>query len=139
MDEVELRNRMDSISWHHKFEIAPGIVTPGRYDPAGTWKHLKITSLAGKRVLDIGARDGYFTLKALQLGADVLAVDATPAERMGFPIAMEYAPRGGRHDFFTLICTIYRSIISDNSMSFCVWVSSIMFLICIWPCEQSVI
>ncbi len=47
--------------WHHKFEIIPGLVTPGSYDPQDLWNKLRIDNrVSGQRVLDIGASDGFF-------------------------------------------------------------------------------
>ena len=44
-------------------------------------------SLAGKKVLDIGTRDGFFAFEAARRGGDVLAVDYCPEDSMGFAAA----------------------------------------------------
>jgi tRNA (mo5U34)-methyltransferase len=41
------------------------------------------------RVLDLGARDGFYSFELERRGADVLAVDYMPAERTGFPVAAQ--------------------------------------------------
>lgn len=75
-------------TWYHQIEIAPGLTTPGINDSQTTLAHLGIPErLDGKRVLDIGARDGFFSFECERRGAEVLAIDYFPAERTGFPIA----------------------------------------------------
>lgn len=61
--------------WYHRIELPHGVVTPG-------WAPLHIGSyriperLDGKRVLDIGAWDGFWTFEALKRGArQVVAID----------------------------------------------------------------
>jgi tRNA (mo5U34)-methyltransferase len=73
--------------WHHKFEILPGLVTPGSYDPEALWSKLQLnSSISGRRVLDIGASDGFFTLRIGELGGDVTAVDFRSKDRHGFGV-----------------------------------------------------
>jgi tRNA (mo5U34)-methyltransferase len=73
--------------WHHKFEIYPGIITPGTYDPSLLWDKLKIdTRCEGKRILDIGASDGFFTRKLDTLGGNVTAVDYREKGGHGFGV-----------------------------------------------------
>jgi tRNA (mo5U34)-methyltransferase len=50
---------------------------------------MKLPDLTGKRVLDLGTRDGYFAFTCEQLGADVTAIDNCPPDHTGFPIAKE--------------------------------------------------
>jgi tRNA (mo5U34)-methyltransferase len=61
--------------WYHKIELPDGIVTPG-------WAPLNVQSygipddLTGKRVLDVGAWDGFWSFEALKRGAcEVVAID----------------------------------------------------------------
>lgn len=61
--------------WYHRIELPHGIVTPG-------WAPLRIDAyrvperLDGKRVLDIGAWDGFWAFEALKRGArQVVAID----------------------------------------------------------------
>jgi len=77
--------------WYHKFEIYPGVVTPGVYDPGGTLKQLQLPEdLGGVRILEIGPADGYFTKTLTARGAHVTAVDYAPKDQYGFA-AMEAA------------------------------------------------
>jgi tRNA (mo5U34)-methyltransferase len=88
MDQAELQARIDSFPrWHYEFDLQ-GIKTP-------IWDHGHINrhnqrvayffdplvamfggSLAGKRVLDLGCNAGFWSLKAIEAGADfVLGID----------------------------------------------------------------
>ncbi len=61
--------------WYHKILLPHGIVTPG-WAPISPQAYRIPEDLSGKRVLDIGAWDGYWTFEALQRGAqEVVAVD----------------------------------------------------------------
>ncbi|MDQ7834305.1 MAG: class I SAM-dependent methyltransferase [Humidesulfovibrio sp.] len=71
--------------WHHRFEILPGVVTPGvvAYKP---WLlgHSLVADLKGQRALDIGAWDGPYTLEMARRGASVTGFDIQPATHSGF-------------------------------------------------------
>jgi tRNA (mo5U34)-methyltransferase len=74
--------------WYHRIELAPGLVTPGINDSDHVLAMLDLPAdLRGKRVLDIGARDGYFSFICEKRGASVTAVDYMPAVATGFAIA----------------------------------------------------
>lgn len=68
---------VNSKQWHHKFEVYPGIVTPGGYCPEGIFENLMClpADMTGMRVLDIGARDGYYSFACERRNADVVAID----------------------------------------------------------------
>jgi tRNA (mo5U34)-methyltransferase len=78
-------------NWYHKVEVAPGVVTPGHNDAALTARQLQIPEdCTGLRVLDVGARDGYFSFLCEQRGAaEVVAVDHAAESETGFPILKE--------------------------------------------------
>jgi tRNA (mo5U34)-methyltransferase len=75
MDADELKQRVAKFPyWYHKIEL-PGVVTPG-------WAPLRVevyrlpADLSGKRVLDVGAWDGFWTFEALKRGAaQAVAID----------------------------------------------------------------
>ena len=70
--------------------MRPGIVTPGINDSPANLHMLDLPAdCSGMRVLDLGARDGFFSFELERRGADVLAIDAAPPECTGFPIAAE--------------------------------------------------
>jgi tRNA (mo5U34)-methyltransferase len=86
----ELLAKIDSIRWHHRFDIVPGVTTKGTYNPDGLWKRLHLGGeIAGKRVLDLGARDGFFSFQCERLGAEVVAIDYVSKEGTGFALAAE--------------------------------------------------
>jgi len=94
--DVELWNRINegdrsnqeklhSTGWWHSIDLGDGRVTPG----ARTLDELQRVyasfrlpeDLGGKRVLDIGCWDGFFSFEAERCGAEVVAVDCWPQER----------------------------------------------------------
>jgi tRNA (mo5U34)-methyltransferase len=77
MDKKEdLLNKIRAIPfWYHKIELPYGIVTPG-WAPINPAAYRIPDTFHGKRVLDIGAWDGYWTFEALKRGAtEVVAID----------------------------------------------------------------
>jgi SAM-dependent methyltransferase len=89
MDADALRAKIASYPrWHYSFEFDDGVSTPVA-DPAEVNRHrqrrryffdalLRATggSLSGKRVLDLGCNAGFWSLQAIEAGADfVLGVD----------------------------------------------------------------
>lgn len=87
----DIRDRINSIpAWYHRIEVAPGIVTPGINDSRAVLEQLNLPSrCAGLKVLDLGARDGFFAFELERRGADVLAVDYLRADQTGFKVASE--------------------------------------------------
>ncbi len=89
---MNLREKIDSVPhWYHRFEFSPGVTTPGVNDSATALTLLELPeNLSGLRVLDIGARDGFFSFECERRGAsEVVAIDYMPAEQTGFPVAKE--------------------------------------------------
>jgi tRNA (mo5U34)-methyltransferase len=77
--------------WHHRIEVAPGVITPGLQETPALLAQIGMPEdLTGMRVLDIGARDGFFTFEAEKRGAaEVVALDNEPPDHTGFAIAAE--------------------------------------------------
>jgi len=77
--------------WWHQIELAPGIVTPG--DDSNPMKlpildKLGLSSdLAGRRILDIGCSDGFFSFEAERRGGIVTGMDFVPETYSGFATA----------------------------------------------------
>jgi len=73
---VTLQEQVDAIPyWYHKIELPGGIVTPG-WAPIEAEAYRLPADLTGKRVLDVGAWDGYWTWECLKRGArQVVAID----------------------------------------------------------------
>ena len=80
MNKTELVDRLGAYRFYHFIEIEPGLTTAG--DPHMVpqqdlvMRNLRTLDLKGKRVLDIGCRDGLFSLEAERLGAvEVIGID----------------------------------------------------------------
>src|SRR6478736_10571084 len=76
-DELtELRSRIAAVPyWYHKIPLPGGIVTPG-WAPLNVASYRVPDDLSGKRILDVGAWDGFWTFEALRRGAkQVVAMD----------------------------------------------------------------
>jgi tRNA (mo5U34)-methyltransferase len=57
-------------------DLGSGVRTQGIYDPRRTVRRLHLPDhLAGRRVLDVGAWDGYYSFEMERRGADVVATD----------------------------------------------------------------
>lgn len=76
MNTETLRERVAAIKfWYHRIELPGGVVTPGNM-PLNPTAYRVPQDLRGKRVLDVGAWDGYWTFEALKRGArEVVAID----------------------------------------------------------------
>ena len=63
--------------WGHSIDLGQGITTPGRVmNNLSTVKKLQLPDdLSGKRVLDIGAWDGFYSFECEKKGAEVVAID----------------------------------------------------------------
>ena len=74
--ETTLAQRVKAMPyWYHKIELPGDIITPG-WAPLNAGRYGIPDDLTGKRVLDIGAWDGYWTFEALKRGAsEVVAID----------------------------------------------------------------
>jgi 2-polyprenyl-3-methyl-5-hydroxy-6-metoxy-1,4-benzoquinol methylase len=88
LDTETLRKRVESYRpWHYEFDLG-GVITP-IYTPNSVIRHIQRRrigfeplvdvaggSLRGRRVLDLGCNSGYWSLAALEAGADfVLGID----------------------------------------------------------------
>ena len=88
---LNLRDRIARVkNWYHKIELAPGVVTPGTSASREVLGQLSLPERChGLRVLDLGARDGFFSFELERRGADVTAVDYMAAHQTGFSVAAE--------------------------------------------------
>jgi tRNA (mo5U34)-methyltransferase len=73
------------LGWYHSMELPDGRVIPG-FQTLDVLRHRLAqfplpADLRGKRALDIGAWDGWFTFELERRGARVMAVDSTAIER----------------------------------------------------------
>jgi tRNA (mo5U34)-methyltransferase len=74
---ADLRERVESLTWYHTFDLPGGIVTPGFYDLRPLIPKLPLPeSLAGKRCLDVGSADGFLAFEMARRGAaEVVSLD----------------------------------------------------------------
>jgi tRNA (mo5U34)-methyltransferase len=84
MADVDWQARIDNVRWYHEFDFGGGLKTrnhdPSIQNSRRLWKfmaqHLDKIDFHGKRVLDIGCWDGYWSFDAERRGAKyVLATD----------------------------------------------------------------
>jgi tRNA (mo5U34)-methyltransferase len=84
--------------WWHEIELAPGIVTPGEDSNRMKLPILDALGLPpdlrGKRALDIGCSDGYFSFELERRGAEVVAIDFVPETYTGFATARKILGSG---------------------------------------------
>jgi len=76
LNKMDLVEKIKSIPyWYHRIALPDGTITPG-CAPIDPDRYCIPADLTGKRVLDIGAWDGYWTWEALKRGAkEVVAID----------------------------------------------------------------
>lgn len=85
--------KVSKVRWFHSIELEPGEITPGLVSHS----HLKRMAddlhlpedMSGLTVLDVGARDGFFSFESERRGARVIAVDIQPLEAIGLGVARE--------------------------------------------------
>lgn len=76
MEIVEQLDFIKKTAWFHTISLGNGISTRGIQDHTGTLARAALpTDLTGKRVLDIGANDGYYSFECERRGATVTAID----------------------------------------------------------------
>jgi tRNA (mo5U34)-methyltransferase len=90
-DDQLLQEKIASVPfWYHRIALKPGLVTPGINDSQAVLELLELPQhCSGARVLDIGARDGFFSFELERRGAEVLAIDYMPPDRTGCMVAKE--------------------------------------------------
>ena len=80
IEKLGLESGLSNYDYYHIIEVSPGVKTPGvqSYLPIQAPVHdeIRLHDLRGKRVLDIGCRDGLFCFEAERLGAaEVIGID----------------------------------------------------------------
>lgn len=78
MESDDLKRKAEAIEWFHTMDLGGGVITEGVNEPSRRLPLLGIPEdLSGKRVLDIGAWDGFYTFECERRGAElVLATDS---------------------------------------------------------------
>lgn len=88
MDQETLRRRIAAVPiWYHTMELAAGIETPGYFDMRPYVDAFRFpATMAGLRVVDVGAANGQFAFHFERLGAEqVVAVDLAHVLDHDFP------------------------------------------------------
>src|SRR5262249_31297268 len=80
MTDDELKKALAGFDWYHTIRLTDTVDTPGWSPCLGltqlVWKCVRALDLKGKRVLDIGCRDGLMSFEAEKGGAsEVIAID----------------------------------------------------------------
>jgi tRNA (mo5U34)-methyltransferase len=82
----QLIAQLNALGWYHSIELPNGNVIEGVQTLAQQRRRLRqfpiAEDLRGKRVLDIGAWDGWFSFEMEKRGASVVAVDAVRNEKL---------------------------------------------------------
>ena len=78
--------RLNKLGWYHSIELPDGRVIEGHQSIEQLKQRIAQfpipQDLRGKRVLDIGAWDGWFSFEMERRGAEVMALDATRSTRL---------------------------------------------------------
>jgi tRNA (mo5U34)-methyltransferase len=114
---VDLRAAVAAAHWYHTMELAPGVVTPGRFDLRDVVQRFPWPDVRGKRCLDVGTYDGFLAFELERRGAsEVVATDVAghddwdfnPRERTG-GIAYLHAEAGVKGEGFRVAAAAYGS------------------------------
>lgn len=106
--------------WYHTIQLPNGVSTSGKYNMKKTVDSYFLEEIKGKKVLDVGAADGFFTLEMCQRGADVTAVEAHPT----LVRHIEYVTKAHGYSPNVLECDIFSSdfmssVDNDFDVVFC--------------------
>ena len=94
---AQLRADVAKHKWYHRIDLPAGIVTPG-WAPLSAERYGLPDDLTGKRVLDVGAWDGYWTFECLRRGArEVVAIDDF-SDTCGEPVSFDRAQKWATFD-----------------------------------------
>jgi tRNA (mo5U34)-methyltransferase len=81
-----LRSQVESRSWYHTLELAPGLTTPGMFDHGPYVSRYGLPDdLSGKRALDVGTLDGFWAFELERRGAEVTALDVDDPAQLDWP------------------------------------------------------
>ena len=76
MEELEIRRRLERYKFYHTIQLTDDLATPGTHDADPSVVNALNADLKGKRVLDVGCRDGLYSFMAERRGAaDVIGID----------------------------------------------------------------
>lgn len=102
-DIQSIKEKISSVlHWYHQITMPDGSVTPGLNQSAATmaiYEKLGFpTDLRGKRVLDVGCADGYYSFICEKRGAgEVIAIDYRQPTASGFSVAASILESNVKH------------------------------------------
>ena len=86
MNAQDIQERIDSRSWYHTVEVAPGVATKGWFDLRPIVHEYGLPErLDGKRALDVGTWDGFWAFEMERRGAEVVALDLDDERDLDYP------------------------------------------------------
>ena len=89
---MDLGQRIAQIPfWHQQIDLGNGVTTPGAQNTNRLLEQICLPEdLSGLSVLDLGARDGFFSFECEKRGASrVVALDYVPGDQTGFQLCKE--------------------------------------------------
>ncbi len=100
IDVSDARQRVaDHGLWYHTIDIAPGLTTPGWFDLRHAVDGFPWPGVEGKRCLDIGTFDGFFTWELERRGAaEVVSVDIPDHRNWDWPVDSRPGPATADED-----------------------------------------
>lgn len=90
--ERDLKKVFEGVNWHQRWEIEPGVFTPGHNDIIEIMRVSAVPmNLSGRRVLDIGPWNGCCSFESERRGAsEVVAIGPEDADHCGFNRLKQY-------------------------------------------------
>jgi tRNA (mo5U34)-methyltransferase len=88
-DHDGLAERVTARQWYHTIQLAPGVESPGWFDPSKALPRLPMPAqLKGLRCLDVGTFDGFWAFEMERRGAaEVIAIDILDESRWDWPFS----------------------------------------------------
>src|SRR3989337_1166122 len=102
MDEARkcILDNMVKAKWYHTMELSPGYTTKGAYDWRPYVKEFHFGDLKGKKILDVGAGNGFFSFELEKHGGIVTALDIpSQSLRDNYKIGVKAKKEEGAYDF----------------------------------------
>lgn len=84
MSDIEIKAEVEKLSWYHEIDVCQGVRTKSVNRFPISWELIESgmmrMDLNGRRVLDIGTRDGKYAFAAERSGAAVTAIDSDQSQ-----------------------------------------------------------
>ena len=91
---------IDKAKWYHTIEVCPGHITKGVFDWRPYFKEFNFGDLKGKKILDVGAGNGFFSFELEKLGGVVTALDiSSQSQRDNHKIGVKVIQEDASYDF----------------------------------------